>query len=208
MPASNQSHRAGHTYFVSVPCAAVGHGFFDDACCKYYLIRLLNSLNNYHVRLHAYCLLHDEIFLLLTPGTVTGISNLLAHLNLAYSNYFNRRFRRKARVWSDSVFSYELDRDDLVLFAQKYVERLPVTRKLVLHGGVYKWSRYCCNAFGGSRLFLSPHPAFLRYLGSRTGNAFEQYRAFIARNPETPMEYQLVSMLQPALVATTATGSA
>ena len=68
MANSPQLLLAGQTYFVIVENKTTVTGFYDDACYRYYLLHLLNCLNNYQIKLHAYVLMANEIWLLATPG--------------------------------------------------------------------------------------------------------------------------------------------
>lgn len=195
MSICRHNHIAGRTYLVSVSCQVVGDGFSDETCYRFYLLRLLNCLNTYRARLHAYCLLSNQVVLLVTPGTYSGVANMLAHLNKSYSRYFNKRFRRSISVWEANTGSWGITENENVLLAQKYVERLPIGRKLVDHGGAYPWSSYCCNSFSTARSFLSPHPAFIHFLSLDHENPFAAYREFIAAEPDPAFDRLLESHL-------------
>ena len=73
----NNSCIPGQTYLIYVTGKTCSDSFFDEAGYNYYLVRLLNSVNNFHVKLHAYSLLSKEIYLLLTPGIPERPSSLV-----------------------------------------------------------------------------------------------------------------------------------
>ncbi|MEQ9210168.1 MAG: hypothetical protein RLN96_10055, partial [Pseudomonadales bacterium] len=162
-----------------------GYGFYDDACYKFFLLPLLHCLGAFHVCLHAYCLLSDRVLLLCTPQSGSGLHKLITHLNYSYSEYFNTRFRRATMVWDSAYSRHGVAGDNEVLQVQKFIERLPVCRRLVTHAGVYQWSSYCCNSFGRPGSFLTPHPAFSRFLAQVDENPFAACRAFIATELES-----------------------
>lgn len=179
MQAKTKIYSAGQTYFVVLKERTSSTGFYDDACYEFYLIRLLNCLNIYQVKLHAYLLQAKEIWLLLTPGTPTGFDSLLRFLNQSYSSYFNTRFGRSAKVWSDSVIISLIPGERLALDCQKFIEREALRTKIVSHPGEYLWSSYCVNSFGRSDHHLTSHVAYRKFLKGKT-NCFGQYREFIA----------------------------
>lgn len=172
-------YSAGQTYFVVLKEKTRFTGFYDDACYEYYLRRLLNCLSIYQVKLHAYLLQAREVWLLLTPGTPTGFDSLLRFLNQSYSDYFNTRFERSAKVWSDSAISCLITGDRLVLDCQKFIESEALRAKTVSHPGEYLWSSYCANSFSRSDRYLTSHPAYRNFLQGKP-NCFTQYRDFIA----------------------------
>lgn len=48
------------------------------------------ELRRYHVRLHAYVLMTNHVYLLLTPRDETSISRLMQHLGRQYVLYVNQ----------------------------------------------------------------------------------------------------------------------
>lgn len=180
-------HSAGQTYFVVLKEKTSTTGFYDEACYEYYLLRLLNCLNIYQVKLHAYLLQTKQVWLLVTPGTPTALDALLRFLNQCYSSYFNVRFERSARVWSDSALICSISGDKLVLDCQKFIEGEALKAKYVSHPGEYLWSSYCANSFGSNGHYLTPHGAYRNFLKGKTGG-LSQYREFIA-SAYTPAYY-------------------
>ncbi len=170
---------AGQTYVVYQRGRSYCASFYDATCYRFFLLRLLHSVNNYHVKLHAYCLLQQEVILLLTPGTPTGLSRLLQGLNNSYTEYFNLRFGRSGRVFQRPPSSSLIQGDDLLLDCQKFVERAALEDLGSEHPGRHRWSSYCSNAFGGRSHFIVPHRAFLRFLHAAP-HPHRRYRDFVA----------------------------
>lgn len=170
---------AGKVYFIAFDSRTVGDGFYDDACFKFYLLHLLNSLNVFQLKLHAYLLLPKEVCLLATPGTPSCIMNLMRSLNRAYSDYFNARFERAVKVWCDIPRCKLIEEENMALDCQKYIERRPLTYPNLTHPGMYQWSSYCTNAFGGEWHFLTPLDAYSAFIRKNT-NPYRRYRDHIA----------------------------
>ena len=160
-----QYHQSGSTYFVVQEGDALAGCFFDDACCHYYLVRLLHSLHQFRVNLHAYCLLPDRAYYLITPQTPNGIDRLLRAAMAQYRSYYARRFARVAKHLGKRVSSRLISDDESALRHQIGIEQQPLLAKLVTHAGMYRWSSYSSNAFGLGSGHLQHHPAFASFLG-------------------------------------------
>lgn len=154
-------------------------GFFDKACYQFYLRRLFNSLHYYQVNLHAYAILPDHVWLLLTARTRCSAGALLASVNRAYAEYFNTRFSRQSTMWSAQPSQVPVTSDAAVLICQKLVESEPAYSGCVTNPGQWCWSSYCVNAFGARHPFVSRHPAFARYC-RQSGDPGRHYRAYIS----------------------------
>ncbi len=176
---TDEQNPATNTWFLINHAKIQGPAFFDEACHDYFQLRLLNCLKVYKVRLHAYALLPNEAWLLLTPGMPKSMFSLLDFVNECYSEYFNERFDRNTAVFQRRPFLAIIDSAQLFLDCQKMIERWPLASGAVDHPGLYRWSSYGANAFGGRHQFLTRHRWFEQYIAA-TENAMERYREFVA----------------------------
>ncbi len=194
MARSKRVFIAGQVYFVLQEGNSGSRCFYDDACYRHYLLRLLNSLVYFQVNLHAYTLLPNEIQLLLTPETPEGISRLMQRLGGAYAQYFNSRFERSGSLWKGRFKSSLVQGSQQLCSCQKYIELAPVQAGLAGKPGQHEWSSYCANAFGGSRRILTTHEQ-LKLPGQNMANRFRLYREYIASGfsfeQHKTLEYQL-----------------
>ena len=172
-------HPAASTWFIVHRGKVQGAAFFDETCRDYFQLRLLNCLKVYNVQLHAYTLLPNEAWLLLTPSMPKSMFSMLAFVNDCYSEYFNERFARNSAVFQSRPFLAIIDNAQLFLDCQKMIERWPLASGAVDHPGLYRWSSYTANAFGGRHQFLTRHPWFDQYIAT-TESPLERYREFIA----------------------------
>lgn len=169
----------GKTYFVIIKQKMLGTGFFDDACKEFYLCRLLNCQHAFHVQLHAYLLMEEEIFLLLTPLTPAGFNSYCRFLNKSYNGYYKVRFTREVQAWQNSETVCQLSSDSLILDCQKFIERYVLNCSNISHPGEYRYSSYCVNAFTYKPRYLKTQRAVRRFI-ERESNGLERYREFIA----------------------------
>jgi len=189
-----RSDLGASTYFVALEAKSVCHGFYDDACYKFYLLRLFHCLNFYHIKLHAYVLLPDKMWLLVTPGSTAGLRNLLAFVNRAYCNYFNTRFARTIHRWHKNFTEQPILRDSLVMACQRHMESEPVRRGLVAHPGVWRWSSYNSNSFGGGSRFVTKHRAFRQFFQS-VSDPGVRYRAYVSNGLIASKRHALHTLL-------------
>jgi len=196
---SRQSYKPGATYFLILEAKANCKGFYDDACYHFYLLRLFHSLNYFHVKLHAYLLLPDKLWLLLTPRAPTGTRHLLATVNRAYCDYFNNRFSRRIRRWHNRSSEVLVPQDAFILDCQKTIEFEPVRSGLVSHPGEWRWSSYSTNAFGGDSGFITKHRALSQYQKNKSDPGY-LYRTYIAEGVHPPLPQFLHHQIDRAQV--------
>jgi putative transposase len=152
--------------------------FTDDASFAYYLRHLYSCLRAYRQQLHTYVLLPNEQHLLITPFSGEGIGTMLRAVNDSYNRYFRGRFNRSSPLAENSCQWCLLQGGNLVLDCQKYIELVPVRKRLVTMPGEYPWSGYGANAFGDHGQNLVPHRQYQR-LRSPGGSSLQRYRDFI-----------------------------
>jgi putative transposase len=197
MTTLNKYHLAGEIYFIAFGSRIAGNGFCDDACFNFYLRHLLNSLNVFQLKLHAYLLLPNEVCLLVTPGTPYCVIRLMRSLNRAYSEYFNARFERTVKVWCDIPRCSLIRETKMALECQKYIERRPLASLELDHPGRYRWSSYCANAFGGDSYFLTPLEAY-RAMLCENPNPYRSYRDHIATPFAKEFQRHLTTKFEPS----------
>lgn len=165
--------------FVSIRKNIQSAGFYDEACYRYYLTRILNCSSSFEVSLHAYALFENEVLMLCTPMSLIEQKLFLKFLNASYSEYFNARFERTGKVWSNGYRIRRLEARSAMVF-QKYIESEAVSRGITKHPGAYEWSSYCSNCFNRKPAFLTPHDQRRKLFTDHT-NPYEEYRRLFAQ---------------------------
>ncbi len=152
-------------------------GFFDRACYDFYLRRVFHSLGFFRVALHAYVLLPERVWLLVTDSTSFGAGALTASVNRAYADYFRIRFSRQYQQWPQQPRQIPVYGEAAVLICQKLIEYEPVASGRAANTGQWNWSSYRTNAFGGRRPFVTRHPAVRKFLaqGNDPGGEYRSY---------------------------------
>lgn len=152
--------------------------FFDDACIEYFLLRLLNSLNLYHVKAHAYFISNSKIYLLMTPETPSGAFNLWRSVASQYHSYYQSRFERAGKLLAGVINKRLLEDGESVVEYQAYIDQQPLFEAGITHPGQYSWSSYNSNGFGLKQRYLTIHPEFSQYM-QQTANPKSSYRDLV-----------------------------
>lgn len=173
------SHLAGMTYCVYVKGIASGGAFVDEYCRQQYLVRLFNALKPYQVKLHAYTVLENEAYLLMTPQSSSGLSSVMNAIQKSFGEYYQNRFERCSSPLSKNILASAVSGYKLTLDCQKLIERLAVDAGLSNIVGLWQWSSYTANGFGCTPWYLSKHKHCLSFMASSL-RAYPSYREFIA----------------------------
>jgi len=174
-----QKVTAGQTYCVYLEGNACGGAFLDKYCHRFFILRLFNGLKPFQVELHAYALLANEVYLLVTPKSSTGLGSLIRSVSDNYTKYYQERYDRESNPLAKSMKISRVVGSLLTLDCQKYIERRVLDTGIRQHAGAYEWSSYSANSFGCRSDFVSPHVMFVNYLKIQK-SPYKKYREFIS----------------------------
>jgi REP element-mobilizing transposase RayT len=76
--------------------------FRSDADRKYYLERLEDYRQRYGFNVYAYVLMSNHVHLLIQTGEV-GLSRIMQGLQLKYTRYYNRKYKKVGHFISGSL---------------------------------------------------------------------------------------------------------
>ncbi len=196
--ALSRYYRAGaaqpvYCCYLSAPAGNVC--FIDAACCEFYLRRLLMRSRGFGIRLHAWCLIGGETYLLLTPHSELGLRNWIASVNRCFGEYFGQRYLRAIRIFPKLRALSRIQGDMALLNCQKFIEWEGARQSGFDHPGEYYWSSYSRHAFGsirgstGADYYSShtPLPAMREQFAPGAAGRSE-YREFVAQHFSEPCE--------------------
>lgn len=160
-----------------------------------FLSYLKSSAERYSAVIHAYCLMTNHYHLLLeTPEG--NLSQVMRHINGAYTTYFNVKRKRVGHLFQGRFKAILVEADEYAAELSRYIHLNPVRAGIVAKPEEYEWSSY--------RYYIgqAEAPPWLRtsfilaYFG---GNAdVEKYREFVNEFREDESE----SPLKGAVAAT------
>ena len=116
--------------------------FVDNADRQEYLGRLSGLKRDFAFACYAYALMTNHVHLLLRPGHQITISKLMQLLNVGYTKYFNRRYRRIGHLYQGRFYSALMQRESHLLEATRYIHLNPVRAAMVRHPKDYRWTSY------------------------------------------------------------------
>lgn len=92
------------------------------------------------VALHAYALLRDRVWLLLTPSTALEMGRLMQSFGRGYTANFNRRHGGRGTVWAGRYRCTVVEPGPTLRDALMFVEQSPVRDGLAPTAGDWRWS--------------------------------------------------------------------
>jgi putative transposase len=126
--------------------------------------------------LYHWALMNNHVHLLLETTENSSLTKIMQGINLSYTLWFNRKYRRVGHLWQDRFRSYPVERDEYLLECGRYIERNPLRAGLVQCPGEYLWSSFKVHAEGRVDGITDSHDT-LKEQFSAGGK--ETYRAFV-----------------------------
>jgi putative transposase len=158
-----------------------------------FLSYLQSAHDRYGAVIHGYCLMDNHYHLLLeTPWG--NLSQILHHINGAYTTYVNTKWRRSGHLFQGRYKAIVVEKDPYLLELSRYMHLNPVRAGLVKHPSAYRWSSYP-SYIGAQR---SPEwlttEFILSSLGQEASSLHEHYRAFVEEGTESKMRKPLAEV--------------
>ncbi|MEA2020061.1 MAG: transposase [Campylobacterota bacterium] len=106
-----------------------------------FLDLLVEMTDRFNIILHSFCLMTNHYHLVLQTHE-KNISEAIQFINVNYSKYFNKKYKRVGHLWQGRFKSYYLY-DDLHCWSViKYCERNPIKANMVQEIGDYKYQSF------------------------------------------------------------------
>ena len=147
--------------------------FRDDRDRRQYLDRVAHYRERFRFQLLAYCLMTNHVHLAVRSGAVP-LSRVMAGLQSAYTQWFNRRHERVGHLFQGRYKAFLVQEDRYLVALIRYVHLNPVAAGVVKNASTYSWSsdRYFRRGTGPSWLDLD---AALPSLGPTRQSAVRRY---------------------------------
>lgn len=139
---------------------------------------LESATERYGAVIHAYCLMSNHYHLLLeTPAS--NLSQIMRHINGAYTTYFNIKRKRSGHLFQGRYKAILVEFDEYAVELSRYIHLNPVRAGMVARPEEYRWSSY--NSYIGrvtAPTWLKMETT-LAYFGKKTKEAGKKYRSFV-----------------------------
>ena len=143
-----------------------------------FLSYLESATERYDARIHAYCLMTNHYHLLLeTPEA--NLSQIMQHINGAYTSYFNTKRKRSGHLFQGRYKSIVVEADEYATQLSRYIHLNPVRARMVDNPEKFFWSSY--QFYAG----LKKAPAWLvtdfilGFCGRNRSSSQGKYREFV-----------------------------
>ena len=161
-----------------------------------FLSYLQSATERYGAVIHAYCLMSNHYHLLLeTP--MGNLSQIMRHINGAYTTYFNVKRKRFGHLFQGRYKAILVEADEYATELSRYIHLNPVRAGIVAKPEEYEWSSY------RHLIGMTETPVWLTkrfVLGYFGGNsARDKYREFvndaINQEDESPFKNVIASTI-------------
>lgn len=167
-----------------------------------FLEYLASATERYDAIIHVFCLLSNHYHILIeTPAG--NLSQIMRHINGAYTTYFNVKRKRSGHLFQGRYKSILVEADEYATELSRYIHLNPVRAGMVGLPEEYRWSSY------RSYIGQSAAPEWLKmemihgYFDKTSKEAGKKYRIFV----EEMLSVECDSPLQGA-IGTAVLGSA
>ena len=158
-----------------------------------FLDYLASATKRYGAVIHVWCFMSNHYHLLLeTPAG--NLSQIMRHINGAYTNYFNTKHRRAGHLFQGRYKAILVERDAYAMELSRYIHLNPVRAGMSERPEDYSWSSY--RHYVGEK----SAPVWLHreeILGHFDGDE-QRYRGFV----EDGLKFDVTSPLEGALAST------
>jgi putative transposase len=134
--------------------------FRDDADYTRFLAWLKESARFYHVAIHAYVLLPDQLQLLATPGDEDGLALTMQKVGRLYVPWFNAKHGRSGTLFGGRFRTAIVDPAQYVLACMRYIELHPVRLQQAGSAAEYPWSSHAHHAGVRADALITDHARF------------------------------------------------
>jgi putative transposase len=161
-----------------------------------FLSYLESSVVRYGAVIHAYCLMSNHYHLLLeTPNG--NLSQIMRHINGAYTTYFNVKRKRAGHLFQGRYKAILVEADEYATELSRYIHLNPVRAGIVANPEAYEWSSYR-QVIGMSETPTWVTTSFvLGYFGGNS--ARDKYRQFVDeavnREDDSPLKKAVASTI-------------
>ncbi len=159
-----------------------------------FLSYLESAHDRYGAVIHVYCLMENHYHLLLeTPRG--NLSQILHHINGAYTTYFNIKRKRSGHLFQGRFKGILVERDAYCKELSRYIHLNPVRAGLVKSPSEYGWSsyRYYIGSKREPEWFATE--LLLGYFGGRGRSGYRKYGEFVEKGVTMKLESPLSGVI-------------
>lgn len=155
-----------------------------------FLSYLRSSSLRYGAIIHAFCLMGNHYHLLVeTPRG--NLSQIMRHINGAYTIYFNVKHKRRGHLFQGRYKAIIIDVDSYAGELSRYIHLNPVKAGIAKMPENYNWSSYSCYIGRKKKPDWLTTDFILHYYGNDNKQAIRNYQKFVAARINTEYDSPL-----------------
>ena len=135
--------------------------FLSSKDCFAYLDLLRALKKEYRFDVYHYCLMTNHVHLLVRFYDHLSFQKVIQRVNVAYAKRYCKLYNYIGHVFQDRYKSLPIERDSYLLECGRYIERNPLTARLVKQLTDYPWSSYSYYADGLPNDLITDNPLYL-----------------------------------------------
>ena len=166
-----------------------------------FLEYLESATKRYDAIIHCYCLMDNHYHLLLeTPSG--NLSRVMAHINGAYTNYFNAKRGRFGHLFQGRYKAILVEADEYAKELSRYIHLNPVRAKIVEIPEEYEWSSFSYYTGKKKAPEWLKMDFILGYFGKKISDSQRNYRKFVSMLIDQEYESPLKDVVSSTLLGT------
>lgn len=139
---------------------------------------LASATERYGAVIHAYCLLSNHYHLLLeTPEG--NLSQIMRHINGAYTTYFNVKRKRTGHLFQGRYKAILVEADEYATELSRYIHLNPVRAGMAVRPEEYQWSSYRSYIGQAKAMEWLQTEFILGCFGGKAPEVNNKYRQFV-----------------------------
>ena len=146
--------------------------------------------------LYHWVLMNNHVHLLMSIPASGSLARTMHGINLAYTVWFNRKYKRVGHLWQGRFKSFPVEEDRYLLECGRYIERNPVRAGLVENPGDYPWSSFRFHGKICRDTITDCHGIFASQFGGT-----ESYADFVC-TPRMREEQDLLEKMASGVIGT------
>jgi len=140
MPRKPRIELAGKYHIINRGVAQM-HIFKEPADYEYFEELMCFYAKSFGITIHNYCLMGNHYHLLLEIQS-ENLSKFMRQLNMNYSIYFNKKYKRVGHLWQGRFKSWYVTDDAYFYTLMCYIEQNPLKANMVKSTEEYPYSSY------------------------------------------------------------------
>ena len=164
-----------------------------------FLSYLESATERYGAAIHVYCLMDNHYHLLLeTPAG--NLSQIVHHINGAYTTYFNAKRKRSGHLFQGRYKAILIEVDEYAKELSRYIHLNPVRAGIAENPEEYKWSSCMYYTVKKNAPEWLERGLILGYFGKELAVSRKRYRGFIRSGMDQGYENPLAELTHSVIL--------